>query len=81
MIAKAALRVTANPCWFGPFTVPLSGVVSRAASCHTLWCLAQLYSECYAFPESLAYAATHHKLHARCAAPNVGPGEKRLDRH
>jgi hypothetical protein len=32
------------------------GVVARVVSSRTMWCLAYLYSECYAFPEPLVYA-------------------------
>jgi hypothetical protein len=35
------------------------GVASRVVSSRTTCCLAHLYSECYAFPESLVYAVTH----------------------
>jgi hypothetical protein len=36
------------------------GAASRDVSGRTIiWCLAYLYSECYGFRESLAYAVTH----------------------
>jgi hypothetical protein len=39
----------------GRYTEGVFDVVSS----RTRWCLAYLYSECYAFPESLVYAVTH----------------------
>jgi hypothetical protein len=35
------------------------GDASRVVSSRTVWCLAYLYSECYAFRKSLVYAVTH----------------------
>lgn len=35
------------------------GVASRVKSSRTIWCLAYLYSEYYAFRKSLVYAVTN----------------------
>jgi hypothetical protein len=43
------------------------GVVSRVVSSRTIWCPAYLYSECYAFPDSLVYAVTHR----RCSRASI----------
>jgi hypothetical protein len=54
------LPVTCGAC----FVHAIMGVVSRVVSSRTIWCLAYLYSECYAVPESLVYAVTQKKEHA-----------------